>query len=58
MKNSLRRGYYTDNREDAVLMSTESIDSASFQAQFQRLRQAYYQRYGIITDSLVKSSSS
>ena len=54
----LRRGYYTDNREDAVLMSTESIALASFQAQFQRLRQSYCQRYGIATDSLAKSFSS
>jgi len=54
----LRRAYYTDNREDAVLMSTESVNSASFQAQFQRLRQVYCRRYGITTDSLAKSSSS
>jgi len=53
----LRRGYYTDNREDAVLMSTESINSASFQAQFQWLRQVYCRRYGISTDSLAKSTS-
>ncbi|MFC1911792.1 ribosomal protein S18-alanine N-acetyltransferase [Chloroflexota bacterium] len=53
----LRRGYYTDNREDAVLMSTESIDSASFQAQFRQLRQAYCQRYGIATESLARSLS-
>ncbi|MFH1169416.1 MAG: ribosomal protein S18-alanine N-acetyltransferase [Chloroflexota bacterium] len=36
----LRRGYYTDNREDAVLMSTPSINSDSFQARLQQLQQA------------------
>lgn len=53
----LRRAYYTDNREDAVLMSTESIDSASFQAQFRQLRQAYCERYGIAVNQLIESAS-
>ena len=30
---NLRRGYYTDNGEDAILMTTENITSAPFQAQ-------------------------
>jgi ribosomal-protein-alanine N-acetyltransferase len=34
----LRRGYYLDNKEDAVLMTTEDINSASFQAQLQQLK--------------------
>ena len=53
----LRRAYYTDNREDALLMSTESINSASFQAQFRQLRQAYCERYGIAVNQLIESSS-
>lgn len=36
----VRRGYYLDNREDAVLMSTESITSGPFQARLQELREA------------------
>lgn len=36
----LRRGYYTDNREDAVLMSTDAITSASFQRNLQQLKSA------------------
>ena len=43
----LRRGYYTDNKEDAVLMSTENIASASFQAHLQRLKQAHSRKWGI-----------
>ncbi|MFC1942883.1 ribosomal protein S18-alanine N-acetyltransferase [Chloroflexota bacterium] len=35
----IRRGYYLDNREDGLIMSTESITSASFQAHFQQLRE-------------------
>lgn len=43
----VRRSYYTDNREDALLMSTDNVTSASFQARFQQLKQAYSRRYGI-----------
>ena len=42
----LRRAYYTDNREDGVLMSTESIHSASFQEHFQQLKQALSSKWG------------
>jgi ribosomal-protein-alanine N-acetyltransferase len=35
----LRRGYYTDNREDAVLMSIEDVKSA--EAQLGRLKRAF-----------------
>lgn len=36
----IRRGYYLDNREDGVLMSTEDITSASFQSRLQQLRES------------------
>ena len=42
----LRRGYYTDNREDAVVMSTESLSSPSFRERFPQLKEAYLRRYG------------
>jgi hypothetical protein len=42
----LRRGYYLDNREDAVLMSTESITSPSFQAKIEQLREALGRKWG------------
>jgi len=47
-KVSVRPGYYTDNREDALLMSTESITSAPFQARLQQLKQAYSTKYGAV----------
>jgi len=40
----LRHGYYTDNGEDAILMTTENVTSAPFQAQLQQLRQAHSQK--------------
>lgn len=42
----LRRNYYTDNREDALLMSTESIASVPFQAHLQQLKRDHAQKYG------------
>lgn len=40
-----RPRYYSDNGEDAVLMSTDTITSAPFQAHFQRLKEAHGQRW-------------
>jgi len=42
----LRRGYYTDNKEDGILMSAENITSASFQARLLQLRQAHSRKWG------------
>ena len=47
-----RRGYYTDrgylidNREDAVLMSTQDITLAAFQAQLEQLKQDHSRKWG------------
>ena len=43
----LRRGYYTDNREDALIMSTDKIISPAFQARFKELKESLYQRRGV-----------
>lgn len=43
----VRRGYYTDNHEDGLLLSTEDINSAPFQAQLQQLKQAHHIKLGI-----------
>lgn len=42
-----RRGYYIDNKEDAILMSTENITSDSFQAHLQQLKQSHSKKWGI-----------
>jgi ribosomal-protein-alanine N-acetyltransferase len=36
----LRRGYYSNNREDALIMTTDPIASAAFQGQLRRLKWA------------------
>jgi len=43
----LRRGYYTNNREDGVLMTLQDITSSPFQARLQQLKQAYSERWEI-----------
>ena len=43
----LRPNYYIEDREDALVMSTENITSASFQAHFQQLKQAHSRKWGI-----------
>jgi ribosomal-protein-alanine N-acetyltransferase len=42
----IRRGYYLDNREDGILMSTERITSEAFQARLQQLREALARKWG------------
>jgi ribosomal-protein-alanine N-acetyltransferase len=48
----LRRGYYTDNREDGVLMTIEDATSAPVQANLQRLKQAHAQRWGMTAPTI------
>lgn len=40
-----RSGYYSDNSEDAVLMSTDSITSDSFMARCQQLKEAHGRKW-------------
>ena len=43
-KVGLRRRYYTDNGEDASIMTIEDINSTLFQSQFQQLKEAHRQK--------------
>jgi ribosomal-protein-alanine N-acetyltransferase len=42
----VRRGYYLDNKEDAMLMSAEDINSTSFRARIQQLRESLAGKLG------------
>ena len=42
----VRKGYYTDNREDALIMSTAAVHSRDFAQQFDRLVRGHGQRWG------------
>ncbi|MDD4874566.1 MAG: ribosomal protein S18-alanine N-acetyltransferase [Dehalococcoidales bacterium] len=41
-----RRGYYTDNREDATVMTVDSINKALFSELYIRLKKEYYIKNG------------
>ena len=41
----IRRAYYTDNGEDAIIMTTDSLASVTFQSHFQLLKQAHQHKW-------------
>ncbi len=43
-KVGVRRGYYTDNKEDAFIMTTEIITTDAFRKQFQKLKNNLFQK--------------
>lgn len=44
----VRKGYYSDNREDAVIMTTNPIASEEYQQMFSELQDSYRSRWGEI----------
>ena len=44
----IRKGYYSDNREDAVLMTTTPINTEEYARMFDELQDAYEVRWGKI----------
>ena len=42
----LRRGYYMDNKEDAIIMSTEDTSSTPFKERLRQLKQAHSDKWG------------
>lgn len=43
----MRKGYYSDNNEDALIMTTEPIGSAAYQSRFNRLQRLLRQRLAL-----------
>ena len=44
----IRKNYYVDNKEDAVIMTTDPIHTAAYRRQFYDLEQRFQRRYGPI----------
>ena len=44
----IRKNYYSDNREDAVIMTTSPIHTSEYQAKFKELQEAFLDRWGTI----------
>ncbi len=45
-KMGVRKGYYSDNREDALIMTAFGIRTLSYQEEFSRLTESHRQRWG------------
>ena len=46
VQRGLRKGYYTDNREDAAIMTTGPIQHTAFQEAFHELVSRHEERWG------------
>ena len=57
-KIGIRKAYYNDNREDAVIMTTEPIRSLSYEHRFSALCNDYSQRYYELGLALTNSNGS
>ena len=44
----IRKNYYADNREDAVIMTTDAIHAGAYREKFTRLQESFLERYGQI----------
>ena len=44
----IRKNYYADNREDAVIMTTDPIHTAAYRQKFANLQDTFLSRYGEI----------
>ena len=51
-KLGVRKAYYLDNKEDAVIMSTEYIGSPSFKEKFSKVKESHRKKSGDFTNEL------
>lgn len=49
-KVGVRKGYYTDNNEDGIIMTTPPLASAEYQQRFRRLKEALMMRLRALSD--------
>jgi [ribosomal protein S18]-alanine N-acetyltransferase len=47
-KVGMRKGYYTDNKEDALIMTTDLFSSEAFQNRFSRLKTEHFSKLGTL----------
>jgi ribosomal-protein-alanine N-acetyltransferase len=50
----VRQGYYTDDKENALVMAVEDIISAAFQKRLKQLEKAHAERWGIAVDHVTR----
>ena len=50
----VRRGYYLDNKEDGIVMTTIDITSAAFRKHLEELKQAHSQKCSVATYQIIR----
>ena len=45
----IRKNYYADNREDAVIMTTDRIHTGAYREKFSGLQERFFERYGEVS---------
>ena len=45
----IRKNYYADNREDAVIMTTDRIHTNAYREKFNALQERFFERYGEVS---------
>jgi len=50
----IRRGYYSNDREDAVIMTLEDVDSVLLREQLNQLKQAHSRKWGIALHKIAR----
>ncbi|MDP3879885.1 MAG: ribosomal protein S18-alanine N-acetyltransferase [Dehalococcoidales bacterium] len=50
----VRRGYYVDNKEDGLLMSTQDITTTAYRKHFHQLRQEHSRKYGAVLYQIIR----
>jgi len=48
----IRQGYYTDNREDGVIMTVDNINDRTFKEAFKKLKSDYQKKRGAVEINL------
>jgi ribosomal-protein-alanine N-acetyltransferase len=44
-KTGIRHRYYTDNGEDAFIMTTDTLTTSEFQSRYQQIKKAYEKKW-------------
>lgn len=56
-KTGLRKGYYLDNKEDAIIMTTEYIGTAVFQERLRKMKESHSRQWGPVYYDIEKPGS-
>ena len=52
----IRKAYYTDNKEDAYIMTTDIISSEEFKERFKKLKEAHFGKIGKLSYEILEAT--